>query len=275
MKRLTRTLAALALTAALVVPASASNLNRAAAPYTLTVAGQNIWHSAKARVVNNTTYVSLRTVAGFLAPNAQVSWSGGAARIDGAGVSVAAVPGQTYLTVNERALYIAGGVQADSGSVLVPIRVLAEALGGGVEWSRERGVTLTVGSGVPDGASYTADDLYWLSRIISAESRGESLRGKLAVGSVVLNRVASKEFPNDVYSVIFDDKWGIQFTPVANGTIYENPTEESVLAAKLVLEGAREAGDSLYFLAPELTDNHWIMETREYVTTIGCHWFYR
>ena len=97
----------------------------------------------------------------------------------------------------------------------------------------------------------------------------------MAVGTVVLNRVASDEFPNNIYDVIFDRKWGVQFTPVANGTIYDTPTAESVLAAKLCLEGGRVAGDSLYFLAPELTSNHWIMNNREYVTTIGCHWFYR
>ena len=114
-----------------------------------------------------------------------------------------------------------------------------------------------------------------MARIISAESRGEPLLGKLAVGTVVLNRVASDEFPDSIYDVIFDNQWGIQFQPVANGTIYNEPTEESMLAAKLCLDGARVAGDSLYFLAPELTDNHWIMENREYVTTIGCHWFYR
>ena len=136
-------------------------------------------------------------------------------------------------------------------------------------------MTVTPGNGRPDEASYTADDLYWMSRIISAESRGEPLVGKLAVGTVVMNRVAGEEFPDSIYDVIFDREWGVQFTPTANGTIYHDPTEESVLAAKMVLEGARVAGDSLYFLAPELTDNHWIMENREYVTTIGCHWFYR
>lgn len=67
---------------------------------------------------------------------------------------------------------------------------------------------------------------------------------------------------------------GVQFTPVANGTVYDEPTQESLLAAKLVLDGARAAGNSLYFIAPELTDNHWTMENRTYVTTIGCHWFY-
>ena len=44
-------------------------------------------------------------------------------------------------------------------------------------------------------AEYTEEDLYWLSRIISAESRGESLLGQMAVGSVILNRRASGKFP--------------------------------------------------------------------------------
>ena len=53
---------------------------------------------------------------------------------------------------------------------------------------------------------------------------------------------------------------------------FSYPTED---APKLVLDGARAAGDSLYFLAPDLTDNHWVMENQSYVITIGCHWFYR
>ena len=53
------------------------------------------------------------------------------------------------------------------------------------------------------------------------------------------------------------------------------PSEESVTAAKLVLEGADVAGESLYFLAPTLTNNHWIMENRDYIMTIGVHWFYK
>ena len=144
-----------------------------------------------------------------------------------------------------------------------------------MDWNRDEGVSLTVGNGLPEDAPYSADDLYWMAKIISAESRGEPLAGKIAVGTVVLNRVASPEFPDSIYGVIFDQKWGVQFQPVANGTIYHEPTDESILAAKMVLDGARIAGDSLYFLAPSLTNNHWIMENREYVTTIGVHWFYR
>ena len=242
----------------------------------LSVEGRNVWSEALARIVGEgTTYVSLRTVAGLLAPEAEVAWEDGAAWVRGDGLTLRAEPGDLWLTVNDRALYIPGGVLAENGRVLVPIRVVAEALGGTVDWSRSEGVTLTAGSGRPAAPAYTPDELYWMSRIISAESRGEPLLGKLAVGTVVLNRMASGEFPGTIHDVIFDTEWGVQFQPVANGTVYDEPTAESVLAAKLVLDGARVAGDSLYFLAPDLTDNHWTMENREFVVTIGCHWFYR
>ena len=251
-----------------VLPAGAAGV--------LSVDGRNVWSETGARVVGyGTTYVSLRAVAGLLAPEAQVAWEDGAAWVRGEGLTLRAGPGELWLTVNDRVLYIPGGVLAENGRVLVPIRVLAEALGGAVDWSAEEGITLTVGSGRPGAPAYSQDELYWMSRIISAESRGEPLLGKLAVGTVVLNRVASGEFPDSIYDVIFDTEWGVQFQPVANGTVYDEPTQESVLAAKLVLDGARAAGDSLYFLAPDLTDNHWTMENREFVVTIGCHWFYR
>lgn len=257
----------LALTLPGILPASAANV--------LSVDGRNIWSQADARLVEGgTTYVSLRTVAELLAPAAKVSWENGAAWVRGEGLALSARPGDVWLTVNDRALYVPHGVLLENGRTLVPIRVLAEALGGSVDWNRETGITLTAGGGQAAAPAYTADELYWMSRIISAESRGEPLAGKLAVGTVVLNRVVSDEFPDSIHDVIFDRKWGVQFEPVANGTIYNEPTPESVLAAKLVLEGAREAGGSLYFLAPDLTENHWIMENREFVVTIGCHWFY-
>ena len=261
-----------ALAAALML----STVRPALAVEVLSVEGRNLWSEANTRIVGEgTAYVSLRTVAGLLAPEAELSWENGAAWARGDGLTLSARPGDTWLTVNDRALYIPDGVMLENGRTMVPLRVLAEALGGSASWDPKEGITLTVGSGRPAATAYTAEELYWMSRIISAESRGEPLLGKIAVGTVVLNRVASGEFPDSIHDVIFDSKWGIQFQPVANGTVYNEPTEESVLAAKLVLDGARAAGDSLYFLAPLLTDNHWTMENREFVVTIGCHWFYR
>ena len=257
------TIAAAALAAALLMPTAGA-------------AQKNVWTLTETKLVGEgTAYVSLRAVTKLLAPDAEVFWRDGAAQVVADGLELLAQPGTQWLVVNDRAVYLPHGVRLEEGKTMVPVRPLAQALDGRVDWSRETGVVLTAGSGRPDRAPYSEEELYWMARIISAESRGEPLLGKLAVGTVVLNRVASKEFPDSVYDVIFDQKYGVQFQPVANGTVYHEPTPESVLAAKMCLEGARVAGDSLYFLAPELTNNHWIMENREYVTTIGCHWFYR
>ena len=253
-----------ALTAALILPAGA---------LTLTYGGADRTEETGAVLIGGTTYVSLRRTAALLAPAARVSWDGERALLSTDTLSLTARPGDAYLQYNGRCM--PGLVRLIGGSTLVPVRALAAALGADVEWDgQSETVRLSRASGVPQAADYNEDDLYWLSRIISAESRGESLAGKIAVGTVVLNRVKSGEFPDTIYGVIFDDRWGGQFEPVRNGTIYQDPTEESIIAAKLCLEGAREAGESLYFIAPDLTQNHWTMTARTYVTTIGCHLFY-
>lgn len=227
--------------------------------------------------LNERTYVPLRAVAQRLDPDAVIGWDNASltATVTSDRLSLTATMGQNWIQANGRYFYAADGVRIVNGSVMVPIRTLAAAMGGTVHWdSRTNDITVTQGSGYPDAASYTADDVYWLSRIISAESQGEPLLGKLAVGTVVLNRVASSEFPDSIYEVIFDRKWGTQFTPVDNGAIYWEPTAESIIAAKLCLEGTKVAGKSLYFLDPSKSSNFWVSNNRSYVTTIGCHWFY-
>ncbi|SBV99642.1 Copper amine oxidase domain protein [uncultured Eubacteriales bacterium] len=242
----------------------------------LRVNGVDVHSDVAPRVIGGSTYVSLRAVTQALRGDAALSWEGQAV-VRGSGITLTAAPGACYLEANGRALYIANGIQAETGRLLVPVRVLAKALGAEVYWDAATGdVNIQSGSGtITSGdAFYNANDLYWLSHIISAESQGEPLVGKIAVGNVILNRVKSDEFPNTIYDVIFDSAWGVQFTPVANGTIYQEPTAESVLAAKLCLDGANTAGSSLYFLAPALTNSRWAAQNRPYVTTIGAHQFY-
>ena len=251
-------------------------LTPALAAGTLTVDGRAV--EAAATVRSNTTYVSLRAGTRALAPEAEISGTGDCALVEGEDFTLTARPGALYLEVNGRALYIPLGVLLENGRTLVPVRVLAQALGADVDWDSATGaVTVTSGDGtiLTEYDVYDPDALYWLSRIISAESQGEPLTGKVGVGNVILNRVGHAEFPNTIYGVIFDSRWGGQFEPVQNGTVYSTPTQESVIAAKLVLEGADTVGDSLYFLAPALASSHWIMESRDYVATIGGHWFYR
>lgn len=233
---------------------------------------------ATATLVSNcTAYVSLRTVVSALCPDAYITWENNQAVVYTSDLSLTAKPGDCYITANNRLLYVRDCVKLINGVTLVPIRVLAKALGASVEWDAAANTVYVYGGSgtITSGEDfYDSSSVYWLSRIINAESCSEPLTGKLAVGNVVLNRVASPEFPDCIYDVIFDDRWGGQFEPVSNGTIYDAPTEESILAAKLCLDGASVVPDCLYFLNPDKSSNFWTVQNCSYVTTIGNHQFY-
>jgi N-acetylmuramoyl-L-alanine amidase len=224
-----------------------------------------------APVYEGTTFVSLRALAEALCPGAEVSWEEDRAVVRYGDMTLSAQPGDTALLYNNERMELGVPIRFEDWRTLVPLRPLCALLGVEVTWDASTGAVALTRS---QETTYSQEDLYWLSRIISAESQGESWEGKIAVGNVVLNRVASADFPNTIYDVIFDDRWGGQFAPVRNGTIYDEPTEESVQAAIACLAGANTVGDSLYFLAPDLTSDHWTMDNRTYVTTIGAHWFY-
>jgi N-acetylmuramoyl-L-alanine amidase len=155
---------------------------------------------------------------------------------------------------------------------------LAKCFGLTVGWNAAtRGVTLSGLGNAPraDVGVYVGDDLYWLARIIQAEAGGEPFEGKIAVGNVVLNRVRSAEFPSTVYGVIFDRKFGVQFTPTANGSIYCEPSLESVIAARICLEGYTLSDQALYFFNPRTAGSSWIAKHRPYAFRIGNHAFYK
>lgn len=226
-------------------------------------------------VTNGTTYVSLQSVVE--AYGGVITWPGKKAEVTLNGLSMTVGVGDRYILANERALYVEGGVQYINGRVALPIRILAQAMGGGVTWDAGSGVcSMTTGTPILAGASfYNYDDLFWLSHIINAESGSEPLSGKLAVGTVILNRVSSTQFPNSIYDVVFDRRGGVwQFTPAGTGSVHRTPNDESVIAAKLCLEGAREGGDSLYFVNLSISPNCWARRNRPYVDTIGRHTFY-
>jgi len=136
--------------------------------------------------------------------------------------------------------------------------------------------TPTVSRGTSLGRDTGSTDLYWLSRIINAESGGEPYSGKVAVGSVILNRVASSAFPNTVKGVIFEYYQNIpQFSPVAEGTIYNTPSQESINAAKEAISGQKPVGNSTYFFNPKKAEGKWIVKNKTYVAQIGEHVFYK
>lgn len=228
---------------------------------------------AQTTVYKDTTYISIRTIVSALDPSASITWQNGQLLAKGKGFQLTAKPGDIYIVVNDRYLYVPDSVLFRNDNTMAPIRTICTALGATTEWevmTKNINVTTTT-TPLASGASYyNSNDLYWLSRIITAESRNQPLKGKIGVGTVIMNRVESPKFPNTIHDVIFS---GNQFSPVQNGSIYNEPSQESVIAAKLVLDGAREAGDSLFFNRAGL--NCWAARSKEHITTIADHSFYQ
>lgn len=111
------------------------------------------------------------------------------------------------------------------------------------------------------------------ARLVEAEAKGESYEGKLAVATVVLNRVDSPEFPNtvpDVINQVVGSSYA--FSPVQNGKISNPPTDEAKRAIDEALMREDRLNDSIYFYNPEIATDDWI-RTRTVVKTIGNHVF--
>jgi N-acetylmuramoyl-L-alanine amidase len=193
------------------------------------------------------------------------------------GMTLIIQEGALYIYANGHYFYTVEAVQNWGGSLYVPIRPLARAFNANLAWNNSlRAVELQSSTGKPmvAWANYNTDDLYWLARIISAEAQGEPIKGQIAVGNVVLNRVRHKSYPNTIYGVIFDRKHGTQFSPVSFGTIYNEPSASSVIAAKICLEGYSLSNTALFFMNPRIATSNWISKNRPFAFTIGNHDFY-
>ena len=230
-------------------------------------------------VKNQTTYVAVRAFSREMDSGAAVTYDSGARTLTvrTSSLDMELTDGKNYIEANGRYLYYDQPILMQNGVMYAPLMQIYRAFGAKIKWSDSfGGFRLTRGSGAILSADkfYKSDQVYWLSRIISAEAKGESLRGKIAVGNVILNRVISPSFPNTIYGVIFDKKFGVQFTPASNGTVYQSPTEESVIAAKICLEGYSVSSGILYFVNPQKSPSSWASKNRAYFGKIGNHAFY-
>ncbi len=119
------------------------------------------------------------------------------------------------------------------------------------------------------GSNYTNSDLYMLAKCIYAEARGESYTGQVAVGAVILNRVASSSFPNTISGVIYQKG---AFTAVTDGQINLEPDKTAMNAASDAMNGWDPTYGCLYYYNPAVATSSWIF-SRKTVTTIGKHIF--
>jgi len=226
--------------------------------------------------IKDRVYVSLREFATVM-DNAVVSWNAETmtSTVKTDSLTLQAWENGDYIIANNRYLWCEYGTFTYNGVMMVPLNIAAKAFGFDHSWADNTTyLTRKRGAIVPGDQYYDKSDVWWLAKIIHAEAQGEPFTGKIAVGEVVLNRVADADFPDTIYDVIFDNKNGVQFTPTVNGAIEADPGRDSLIAAKLVLDGARMGKYLLYFLNPDIATSFWIPQNRVYCMTIGTHDFY-
>lgn len=122
-----------------------------------------------------------------------------------------------------------------------------------------------------------------LAEAIYFESRGEAVRGQMAVAQVVMNRVFSGKYPDTVCGVVYQNKYrhfACQFTFACdnNPDVIREPEmwERAKKISKAMLDGQiwlPEVGKSTHYHAYWVRPS-WVAEMRKMYRT-GVHTFYR
>lgn len=100
--------------------------------------------------------------------------------------------------------------------------------------------------------TFAEGDRKLLANIIYCEAGAEPYAGKLAVGSVVINRVLSSKFPDTVVGVIYAPK---QFSPVGSGRLdlalaANLANADCYKAADEAMSGITNVGNCVFFRTP-------------------------
>lgn len=116
------------------------------------------------------------------------------------------------------------------------------------------------------------NDIKLMAKTVFAESCGESFEGKVAVASVILNRLSDPDFPKTINGVILQKD---AFSCVHNGDIPVVPNTDSYLAVLEALKGNDPTGDALYFCNPQTSTSAWMKNiNKQNVKVIGKHVFF-
>lgn len=230
----------------------------------------------------DTLYVSVESLGRVYSLDFKytVSEDASALELSCEGLELSIVCGEGYATANNRYLYTRGCFMIFGNKCYIPADIAAKALGlryeerDGDEFFRSDSPRF-----IEDGKEYykkfSKDDVFWLSRIIYAESMNQPLEANLGVGNVVLNRVADKlHYPDTIKKVVFDDVPVVQFDVTTTGGIYLKPSEIAVIAAYMCLDGENTVADSTFFVNPYNGDDSWFKSALRYVCSCGLLDFY-
>lgn len=120
-----------------------------------------------------------------------------------------------------------------------------------------------------NNTSFSNSDVELLSKVISAEARGESYEGQVAVGAVILNRIAHPSFPDSLSGVIYQKG---AFSCVNDSNWYQPTSESSKRAARDALNGWDPTGGAIYYFNASKTNDKF-MHSRTVIKVIGNHKF--
>lgn len=133
----------------------------------------------------------------------------------------------------------------------------ADGIAGGQTWSMLRKHSLNL------------NEMDIMARVIFSEARGESYTGQVAVGAVVMNRIQSGEFPDNIHDVVFQAG---AFTSVDDGQYWLTPDRSAYLAALDAVRGWDPSNGSLFYFNPLTATSKWIWSRPQNIT-IGNHIF--
>nr|WP_256223828.1 cell wall hydrolase [Paenibacillus sp. 1_12] len=117
--------------------------------------------------------------------------------------------------------------------------------------------------------SLNQNELDIMAKVIYSEARGEPYEGQVAVGAVIMNRIESGQFPDNIHDVVFQAG---AFTAVDDGQYALTPDKTAYLAAQDALRGWDPTNQSLYYFNPKTATSRWIW-SRPQTITIGNHIF--
>lgn len=253
----------LLLTAA-AVPARAEEAESSDAP--LIYVDDILVTNAFAEEEDGVIYASVFFLSAALRPDMAAYTSDGAILIKAEDLEFSAHRGNSYVTANGRYLPAAVREEETFKELLVPVEILAKVFGSSLERSEKACYLHSGGEAIVSGEEfYDPETVDLLGRVIRNESGNQPLAGQVAVGNVLLNRVSSPLFPDNLYDVVHQPG---QFP----GTTVEPPDEDSLIAAKLCLEGAVTVDNAYWFCA--VGRSCWASRNKTLVATIGNHAFY-
>lgn len=123
----------------------------------------------------------------------------------------------------------------------------------------------------PTVPGLSQSDLQLMAHVVYGEARGEVFRGEVAIAAVILNRIRSDKFPNNVSQVIYHPG---AFTAVSDGQVNLQPDQRAMTAVVEAIHGLDPTHGALYYFNPATATSKWIWSRPE-ILKIGKHIFCR